>query len=145
MKALSEFRAFILQGNVVDLAIGIVIGAAFGAVVNALVKDIFTPLIAAIFGKPDFSAIAFTINHSRFLIGDFINSIVAFLSIAAVIFFVIVKPLNVIATRRKKQEDSAPTTRACPYCFNQVPIQATRCGFCTSELAPTGLAKSMGV
>jgi large conductance mechanosensitive channel len=107
---LSEFRAFIFRGNVVDLAVAVVIGAAFGAVVTALVTDIFTPLIAAIFGQPDFSALTFTINDSKFLYGDLINKIIAFLSIAAVIFFVVVKPLNMLAARRKQEapEPEAP-------------------------------------
>lgn len=110
------------------------IGVAFGAVVNALVKDIVTPLIAAIFGKPDFSAIGFTINHSRFLIGDFINVVIAFISIAAVIFFLIVKPMNMMAERRTRGEVIDPSTRACPYCTNEIAIKATRCPYCTSEL-----------
>jgi large conductance mechanosensitive channel len=108
---LKEFRAFIFRGNVVDLAVAVVIGAAFGAVVTALVTDIFTPLIAAIVGKQDFSALTFTINGSKFLYGDLINKIIAFLSIAAVIFFAVVKPLNMLAARRKQEapEPEAPT------------------------------------
>ena len=107
---LREFRAFIFRGNVVDLAVAVVIGAAFGAVVTALVTDIFTPLIAAIFGQPDFSALTFTINDSKFLYGDLINKVIAFLSIATVIFFLVVKPLNALAARRKQAapEPEAP-------------------------------------
>jgi large conductance mechanosensitive channel len=109
---LKEFRQFILRGNVVDLAVAVVIGAAFGAVVTAFVKDIVTPLIAAIGGKPNFAGLKFTINHSQFLYGDFLNAIVSFLIIAAVIFFLVVKPLNALAARRKKEE--APTPEAPP-------------------------------
>jgi large conductance mechanosensitive channel len=98
----AEFKEFILRGNVVDLAVAVVIGAAFGAVVNALVKDILTPLIAAIFGKPDFSALTFTINSSKFLYGDLINALISFLSIAAAVFFFVVKPLNYMQDRRKR-------------------------------------------
>jgi large conductance mechanosensitive channel len=107
---IKEFRDFLLRGNVVDLAVAVVIGAAFGAVVTALVKDLITPLIAAIGGQPDFSAIAFTINNSQFLIGDFINQVVAFLIIAAVIFFLVVKPMNAIMARasRKTEVDEPP-------------------------------------
>jgi large conductance mechanosensitive channel len=101
---LKEFRSFILRGNVVDLAVAVVIGAAFGAVVTSLVKDIFTPLIGAIIGKQDFSALVFTINDSEFHYGNFINAVIAFVSIAAVIFFFVVKPLNTLAARRKAQE-----------------------------------------
>ena len=107
---IKEFREFIFRGNVVDLAVAVVIGAAFGAVVTSLVEDIFTPLIAAIVGKPDFSDLTFTINSSRFLYGDFINALIAFLSIAVVIFFFVVKPLNALAARRKREapEPEAP-------------------------------------
>jgi large conductance mechanosensitive channel len=107
-----EFRAFILRGNVVDLAVAVVIGAAFGAVVAAFVKDIVTPLIAAIGGKPDFANLKFTINKSQFLYGEFFNAILSFLIIAAVIFFLVVKPLNALAARRKREE--APTPEAPP-------------------------------
>ena len=134
---LRDFRDFILRGNVVDLAIAVVIGAAFTGVVNALVKDLLTPLIAAIGGQPDFSAITFTINGSRFLIGDFINVVVSFLIIAAVVFFLVVRPLNTLMQRFKTAPPVAPETRECPYCLSSVPIKATRCAFCTSEL-PSG-------
>jgi large conductance mechanosensitive channel len=97
-----EFKEFVMRGNVVDLAVAVVIGAAFGAVISALVKDIFTPLIAAIFGKPDFSALTFTINSSKFLYGDLINAVISFLSIAAAVFFFVVKPLNYLQERRKQ-------------------------------------------
>jgi large conductance mechanosensitive channel len=129
---LKGFKAFLLRGNVVDLAVAVVIGGAFGAVVEALVKDLLTPLIAAIVGKPDFSAIAFTVNGSRFLIGDFINAIVAFVLVAAAIYFFVVAPMNAIMARRKKGEAPPdPTTKQCPECLSEVPIAARRCAFCT--------------
>jgi large conductance mechanosensitive channel len=105
---LKEFREFVLRGNVVDLAVAVVIGAAFGAVVAAFVADFVTPLIAAIGGKPDFSALTFTINGSRFTYGHFINAVISFLIIAAVIFFVVVRPLNALASRRKRGEEPEP-------------------------------------
>jgi large conductance mechanosensitive channel len=129
------FRDFILRGNVVDLAIAVVIGAAFGAIVEAFVKDLITPLIAAIGGQPDFSAIYFTINNSKFLIGDFINALVSFLIIAAVIYFFVLLPVNRLMARYKPEVPPAPeTTRECPYCTSKVSKAATRCAFCTSEL-----------
>jgi large conductance mechanosensitive channel len=129
------FRDFILRGNVVDLAIAVVIGAAFGAIVDALVKDLITPLIAAIGGQPDFSQIYFTINNSKFLIGDFINAIISFLIIAAVIYFFVVLPVNRLMARFKPEVSPAPeTTRECPYCTSKVSKAATRCPFCTSQL-----------
>ena len=137
MKSLfDDFKAFILRGNVVDLAIAVVIGAAFGAVVAALVKDLITPLIAAIGGQPDFSKLAFTINKSTFLYGDFINAVVSFLILAAVIFFLIIKPLNYLMARRKTELPVDPTTRDCPYCLSSIPVAATRCAFCTAEVEP---------
>jgi large conductance mechanosensitive channel len=135
-----EFRTFILRGNVVDLAVGIIIGAAFSAVVNALVKDLFTPLIAAIFGKPDFSAIKFTINNSQFLIGDFLNAVIAFLTIAVVVFFFVVKPVNFLMSRRKTELPPDPTTRDCPYCLGSIPVKASVCPFCTRDVPATATA-----
>lgn len=135
MSALKDFKTFILRGNVVDLAVGIIIGAAFGAVVTALVKDLITPLIAAIGGQRDFSGIYFSINNSKFMIGDFINAIVSFLIIAAVVFFFVVRPVNMLMARRKTELPSDPTTRDCPYCLSSIPVKATRCAFCTSEVA----------
>jgi large conductance mechanosensitive channel len=131
---LNEFKAFVLRGNVVDLAIAVVIGAAFSGIVAALVKDLITPLLAAIGGAPDFSAIYFTVNHSKFMIGDFINSVVTFLMIAAAIFFLVIKPLNWLMARRKQELPPDPTTRECPYCVSEIPIQATRCAYCTAEV-----------
>jgi large conductance mechanosensitive channel len=122
----------------VDLAIAVVIGAAFGAVVTALVKDLITPLIAAIAAQPNFSDLTFTINHSKFLYGDFINAVVSFVIIAAVIFFFIIKPLNFLMSRRKQELPPDPTTRDCPYCLSTIPIAATRCAFCTQEVPAVG-------
>jgi large conductance mechanosensitive channel len=133
-QALTDFKAFILRGNVVDLAVGVIIGVAFGAVVTSLVKDLITPLIAAVGGQPDFSSLKFTINHSTFLYGDVINAIVSFLIIAAVVFFLVVRPVNWLMARRKTELPTDPTTRDCPYCLSSVPLKATRCAFCTSEL-----------
>ncbi len=137
MKAADDFKSFILRGNVVDLAVGIIIGAAFGTVVTAFVKDLITPLIAAIGGKPDFAAIGFTINHSRFLVGDFINAVVSFLIIAAVVFFFVVRPVNALMNRRKTETPAVAKTRECPYCLSSIPIAASRCAFCTQEVPST--------
>jgi large conductance mechanosensitive channel len=123
---------------VVDLAVAVVIGAAFGAVVTAFVKDIVTPVIAALGGNPDFSSITFTINNSVFRIGDFINALISFLIIAAVVFFFVVKPVNLLMARRKTEMPAGPTTRECPYCLGSIPLAATRCAFCTSEVAAAG-------
>jgi large conductance mechanosensitive channel len=139
---LREFRAFILRGNLIDLAVAVVLGTAFGAVVAALVKDLVTPLIAAIGGKPDFSNLKFKINGSEFLYGDFINALLAFVIVAAVIFFLVIKPINALMDRRKVDTATDATTRACPQCLSDIPIAAQRCAFCTSELAPLPPAKS---
>ncbi|HET7036542.1 MAG TPA: large conductance mechanosensitive channel protein MscL [Thermomicrobiaceae bacterium] len=138
MKTLDEFKTFILRGNVVDLAIAVVLGVAFGAVVTALVKDIITPLIAAIGGQPDFSALTFTINNSKFLYGDFINAVVSFLIIAAVIFFLVIKPLNALFRRLKTERPVDATTQTCPHCLSEIPLAATTCAFCTRDVALTG-------
>lgn len=136
MKILKGFQQFIMRGNVIDLAVAVVIGAAFGTVVSALVKDLITPLIAAVVGKPDFSAIAFTVNNSKFAVGDFINSIVSFLLVAAAIYFFVVLPVNTITARMHRGEKPPdPTTKACPECLSEVPIKARRCAHCTSVLA----------
>src|SRR3954469_19559292 len=133
---LKGFREFLLRGNVVDLAVAVVLGGAFGAVVTALVKDLITPLIAAIVGKPDFSAISFTINGSQFPIGDFINSVVSFLLIGAAVYFFVVVPVNQLLARMRRGEAAPdPTTKKCPECMSDVPIAARRCAFCTSPLA----------
>ena len=141
MKALNDFKAFILRGNVVDLAVAVVIGAAFGTVVTALVNDLITPLIAAIGGQPDFSAIAFTIHHSTFKIGEFINAIVAFVILAAVVFFFVVRPVNALMNLRKTDTPVEETTRECPYCLSKIPLAASRCAFCTQEVPAVASAK----
>jgi large conductance mechanosensitive channel len=128
-------RQFLLRGNVLDLAVAVVIGAAFGAVITALVKDLITPLIAAIAGKPDFSAIVFEINSSKFLLGDFINALLSFLLIGAAVYFFVVVPVNAFMARRQRGEvPPDPTTKKCPECLSEVPIAARRCAFCTSSL-----------
>jgi large conductance mechanosensitive channel len=130
------FKQFILRGNVLDLAVAVVMGAAFGAVVTALVKDLLTPLIAAIVGKPDFSAIKVTLNGSQFLIGDFINALVSFILIAAAIYYFVVLPVNTLVNRLKRGEiPPDPTTKKCPECLSDIPIAARRCAFCTAVLA----------
>ena len=133
---LKGFRQFVLRGNVLDLAVAVVLGAAFGAVITALVKDLLTPLIGALVGKPDFSAIVLTANGSRFLIGDFMNALLAFVLIAAAVYFFVVLPLNALAARKRRGEAPAdPTTKKCAECLSEVPIAARRCAFCTSVLA----------
>jgi large conductance mechanosensitive channel len=132
---LKGFRDFLMRGNVVDLAVAVVIGGAFGAVVTALVKDLITPLIAAIAGKPDFSAIVFEVNGSKFLIGDFLNALVAFLMVATAIYFFVVTPVNALMARVKRGDvPPDPTTKKCPECLSEIPIAARRCAFCTSVL-----------
>jgi large conductance mechanosensitive channel len=129
------FKQFIMRGNVMDLAVAVVLGAAFGAVVTALVKDLITPLIAAIVGKPDFSAIQFEINGSKFLVGDFINALVSFLLIAAAVYFFVILPMNTLTARARRGEAPPdPTTKACPECLSTIPIAAKRCAFCTAAL-----------
>jgi large conductance mechanosensitive channel len=129
------FRDFMLRGNVLDLAVAVVMGAAFGTVVTALVKDLITPLIAAIVGKPDFSGIVFTANNSKFAIGDFINAVVSFLLIGAAVYYFVVLPVNrIVARMRRGEAPPDPTTKKCPECLSEVPIAARRCAFCTSPL-----------
>ncbi len=129
------FKQFIMRGNVLDLAVAVVIGAAFGAVVTALVKDLITPLIAAIVGKPDFSAIQFEVNSSKFLIGDFINAVVSFLLISAAVYFFVVLPMNALMARvRRGEAPPDPTTKECPECLSTIPIAARRCAFCTTPI-----------
>jgi large conductance mechanosensitive channel len=129
-----EFKSFLLRGNVVDLAVGIVIGVAFGAVVTALVADLITPIIAAIIGKPDFSNLVFTINGSRFQYGDFINAVLAFISIAAAVFFFVVKPVNALTARRHHGGDEESETVPCPECLSEIPREARKCAFCASTV-----------
>jgi large conductance mechanosensitive channel len=132
---LKGFRQFLMRGNVIDLAVAVVVGAAFGAVVTALVKDLITPLIAAIGGKPDFSAIVFTINGSKFLIGDFINAVISFVMIGAAIYFFVVAPMNALVARMNRgAAPPDPTTKKCTECLSEIPIAAKRCAFCTSPV-----------
>ena len=126
------FKAFLLRGNVVELAVAVVIGVAFGLVVTGFVKDLVTPLVAALFGKPDFGALTFTINSSKFLYGDFINAVLAFLIVAAVIYFFVVAPYTALLARSRKEPPADPTTKKCPECLSEIPIDAKRCAFCTS-------------
>jgi large conductance mechanosensitive channel len=137
MKLIDEFKQFLLRGNVVDLAVAVVIGVAFGNVVTAMVEDIITPLIAAIMGEPDFSGLTFTINGSTFLYGDLINKMIAFLSVAAVVFFLIIKPMNLLMARFRTEPPPDNTVRKCPECLSTIPAEARRCSFCTSEVIPT--------
>ena len=129
------FRKFILRGNVVDLAVGVVIGAAFTAIVTALVADLITPIIAAIVGKPDFSQLHFTIHKSTFLYGHFINAVISFLLIATAVYFFVVLPVNTLMARFKTERDPSEPTKDCPECLSAIPQAATRCAFCTVEQA----------
>ncbi len=134
---LKEFREFILRGNLVDLAVAVVIGTAFGALVAALVEDLITPIIAAFVGKPDFGGLTFTINDSRFLYGDFINALITFVSIAAAVFFFVVKPVNALMARLKSERPVDEDVRECPECVSEIPAKARRCAFCTAQVIPT--------
>jgi large conductance mechanosensitive channel protein len=131
-KLLTDFKQFLLRGNVVDLAVAVVVGTAFTAVVKSLVSDLLTPLIAAIFGAHNFGALKFTINHSTFAYGDFINNVITFVSVATVVFFLLVAPINALMSRRAKED---PDTKECPECASAIPVKARRCPECTSELA----------
>ena len=132
---LKDFKKFVMRGNVVDLAVAVVIGAAFGAVVAALVKDLVTPLIGAIGGQPDFSRLSITVNHSKILYGDFLNAVIAFLLLAAVIFFLVVQPLNKMQARANKNKTvEEPTEKKCPQCLSTIPKAAKKCAFCTSAV-----------
>jgi len=129
------FKQFLLRGNVVDLAVGVVIGAAFGTVVNAMVKGLLTPFIAAVVKQPDFSAISFTIRGSKFLVGDFVNSVVSFVIIAAAVYFVVVLPMNALMARVHREEKPVqPSTKKCPECLSEIPIEARRCAHCTQPV-----------
>jgi large conductance mechanosensitive channel len=132
MSTLTGFKKFLFRGNVVDLAVAIVVGTAFTAVVKALVSDILTPIIAVIFGKPNFEALSFTINHSRFLYGDLLNNLFTFLTVAAAMYFFVVSPINALIARRAKED---PDTKECPQCTSAIPVRARRCPLCTSELS----------
>ena len=133
---LKEFRDFVLRGNVVELAVAVVMGAAFGAVITAFTASFITPLIAAIGGEPDFSALAFTLNGSRFTYGAFFNALLSFLIIAAVVFFFVVRPLNRLMARMKPEPAVDRVVHPCPECLSDIPEEARRCAFCTAEVAP---------
>ena len=137
MKLFNDFKKFLFRGNVVDLAVAIVVGTAFAALVKALVSDLLTPIIAMIFGKHDFATLTFTINGSTFAYGDFLNNLITFISVAAAMFFLVVTPINWLMERRA-QED--PTTKQCPECDSAIPVKAKRCPECTSEL---GMAQTV--
>ena len=134
------FKAFLLQGNVVQLAVAVVIGVAFGVVITAFVKDLVTPLIAAIGGQPDFSTLSFTINNSKFLYGDFLNALIAFIIIAAVIYFFVIVPYTAWMARSKKEPPADPTTKRCPECLSEIPVDAKRCAFCGEVVAAHPMA-----
>lgn len=134
MSLASEFKQFLLRGNVVELAVAVVIGVAFAAVVTSFVDNLITPLIGAIFGEPDFSSLTFTINDSVFTYGAFINALIAFLAIAAAVFFFVVKPMNALTARFRTEPTPDPTTRKCPECLSEIPIAARRCAFCASPM-----------
>jgi len=137
MTLLTDFKKFLLRGNVVDLAVAVVIGTAFAAVVKALVADLLTPIIALIFGKPNFGALSFTVNSSHFLYGDFVNNVITFLSIAAAVFFFVVAPVNRLMARRAKED---PDTKECPECTSAIPLAARRCPLCKAPIGAAGIA-----
>jgi len=133
---LKGFRDFILRGNVVDLAVAVIIGAAFNAIIASLVGDVLNPLIAATIGKPDFSSVILHVGSGQIMVGKFLNAVVAFLIVAAVVYFAIVLPMNTISARMKKTESAAvPTTRTCPECLSEIPLAARRCAHCTQPVA----------
>jgi large conductance mechanosensitive channel len=132
---LKGFKQFLLRGNVVDMAVGIVIGAAFGSVVTGLVKDLLTPFIAAVVKAPDFSGLSFAINGSKFMYGDFLNLLISFVIVAAAVYFFVVVPVNALIARARKEPPADPTTKKCPECLSEIPIGAKRCAFCTSVVA----------
>ncbi len=135
------FKQFLLRGNVVDMAVGIVIGAAFATIVTAFVKDLLTPLIAAIFAQPDFGSLSFTVNNSQFLYGDFINALLSCLIVAAAVYFFVVLPINALVARTRKEPVPVdPTTRKCPECLSEIPIEAHRCAFCTAAVGTAAKA-----
>lgn len=131
---LKDFKKFILRGNMLDLAVAVVIGVAFTAVITALVKDLITPLIAAIGGKQDFSSLTFTIHHSTFRYGDFLNYLISFVIVAAAVYFLVVLPVNALVERARQEPPEDPTTKRCPECLSEIPLEARRCAFCTSQL-----------
>ena len=141
---LTDFKKFVLRGNVVDLAVAVVVGVAFTAMITAFVADLITPLIAAIFGKPDFSNLTFRLHHSTFHYGSFVNAVVSFVIVATVVFFAVVVPLTALMRRLNvlPKEEAKPETRACPQCLSDIPVAARRCAFCTSEVPTAATASS---
>ena len=133
---MKDFKTFLLRGNLVDMAVGIVIGIAFGAVITSFVAGFLTPLIAAIFGKPDFAALTFTINKSVFRYGAFLNALISFVLVAFVLFFLVIKPVNALVARARREPPLDPEARDCPECLSVIPIAANRCAFCTAEVGP---------
>jgi large conductance mechanosensitive channel len=131
---LKDFRQFLLRGNVVALAVAVVIGVAFGAVITSFVEDLLTPLIAAAGGQPDFSALTFQVNGSTFRYGSFVNAVISFLIVAAAVFFLVVRPVNALVERSRREPPADPTEKKCPECRSDIPVDATRCGFCTVQL-----------
>ena len=131
---LDGFKKFILRGSVVDLAVGVVIGAAFGGVITAFTKDLLTPFIAALVGKPDFSSVGFKIGETAFPVGDFINAVVSFLLVAGAVYFFVVLPLNALMARLNPAKEAAPITRPCPECLSDIPIEARRCAHCAQPV-----------
>ena len=131
MTLMKEFKQFLMRGNLVELAVAFVIGAVFAALIKAFIADLITPIIAMIIGQPDFSSLSFTINSSVFRYGDFLNNLITFASTAAVVFFFVIKPYNLLMERRA-QED--PTVKECPECTSEIPVKARRCPLCTAEL-----------
>jgi len=132
---LKDFKQFVLRGNMLDLAVAVVLGVAFTAVITALVKDLITPLISAIGGNPDFSSLTFTIHHSTFRYGDFLNYLLSFVIIAAVVFFLVVMPVNALVERSRREAPADPTTKRCPECLSEIPLEARRCAYCTAQLS----------
>ncbi len=132
---LKEFKTFLLRGNVVDLAVGVVVGAAFGTIVSALVSDLLTPLIAAIAKVPDFSSMFFTINGSKFMYGHFINALISFMLVAGAVFFFVVKPMDMLIARSRKEPQVDPTIKKCTECLSDIPIAAKRCAHCAQIVA----------
>lgn len=137
---MSGFKTFLLRGNLVDMAVGIVIGVAFGTVVMAFVKDLVTPLIAAIFGKPDFGGLFFTVNSSKFTYGDFINAMLAFLIVAAVLYFLVILPYVRFKARFEPAPAPEPEMKDCPRCLSRIPVRASRCAFCSADLDAAAVA-----
>ena len=132
---LKEFKQFLLRGNVVDLAVGVAIGSAFGAIVNSMVPDLLMPLVSAIVKVPDFSGFVVTVNESRFLVGHFFNTLISFVLVATAIFFFVVKPMNVLIAKTRKGPPADPTTKKCPECLSEIPIEAKRCAHCAQAVA----------